>query len=198
MRTVRNPVRGSASPRDINERKLHCPLLADGFLLSDAARTEEFGPLRVRRNEADPLSVPLERYHGRDWTPHERAGHYLRQRLTQVGIREVAPDLEYPVAEVMVLAPERTFWEKATLVHVECNRQREGWGDRLSRHWYDLVMLGQSKIGPEAISNRALLEDVVRFRGHHTDLCLTFRLFRRRALPWHGLRALSPPAFRTT
>lgn len=100
-------------------------------------------------------------------------------------LADEAPDLEYPVAKVMVLAPERTFWEKATLVHVECNRQREGRGDRLSRHWYDLVMLGESKIGPEAISNRALLEDVVAHKqvffnasyAHYED-CLSrgFRL----------------------
>ena len=31
--------------------------------------------------------------------------------------------LTLPIAEVDVLLPERTFWEKATLVHVECNRR---------------------------------------------------------------------------
>lgn len=76
-------------------------------------------------------------------------------------LADEVPDLEYPLAEVVVLAPERTFWEKATLVHVECNRQRKGRVDRLSRHWYDLFMLGHSDIGRSAMSDRALLEDVV-------------------------------------
>ncbi len=42
---------------------------------------------------------------------------------------EVQPDiakhiaaLEFPRAQVNVLSPMRTFWEKATLIHVECQR----------------------------------------------------------------------------
>ena len=32
------------------------------------------------------------------------------------------PELAFPSAEVVVLSPMRTFWEKATLIHVECHR----------------------------------------------------------------------------
>ncbi|WP_409523201.1 nucleotidyl transferase AbiEii/AbiGii toxin family protein [Nitrincola sp. MINF-07-Sa-05] len=64
-----------------------------------------------------------------------------------------------------MLSPERTFWEKATLIHVECNRGllKEN-AKRLSRHWYDLVMLSQHTSGQTAIQNRALFEDVVRHK----------------------------------
>lgn len=49
--------------------------------------------------------------------------------------------LQLPCAQVNVLNPERTFWEKATLIHVECNRGKfKDNAQRLSRHWYDLVM----------------------------------------------------------
>lgn len=57
-------------------------------------------------------------------------------------------NLILPAASVNVLSPLRTFWEKATLIHVECHRRRIGeQPDRLSRHWYDLAMLFESAIG---------------------------------------------------
>ena len=85
---------------------------------------------------------------------------------------EIIPDivaltkgLEYPGALVTVLSPTRTFWEKATLIHVECNRGRlKETPDRLSRHWYDMTRLAQHHAGILAISNRALMEDVVRLK----------------------------------
>ena len=49
------------------------------------------------------------------------------------------PNLAYPAATVTVLSPARTFWEKATLIHVECRRRRlADRPERLSRHWFDL------------------------------------------------------------
>lgn len=89
------------------------------------------------------------------------------------------PDWVFPCAEVTTLAPERTFWEKATLIHVECNRGRLTCPNRISRHWYDLYMLGKSDIGRRAMEDRALLEDVVRIKSvffnasyAHYDQCL--------------------------
>jgi hypothetical protein len=71
--------------------------------------------------------------------------------------------LEYPTATVHVLKAERTFWEKATLIHAELHRptrdQRSV--ERRSRHWSDLVELYQSEIGPRALRDRELLRRVV-------------------------------------
>ena len=73
-------------------------------------------------------------------------------------------DLDYPTAAVTVLSPARTFWEKATLVHVECHRRRlADHPERLSRHWFDLTCLATHDIGRAALADRELLEDVV---GH--------------------------------
>ena len=44
----------------------------------------------------------------------------------------------FPTALPLVMAVERTFWEKATAAHVYCCQGRLR-GDRYSRHWYDLV-----------------------------------------------------------
>ncbi len=80
-------------------------------------------------------------------------------------ISALVTDLDFPSGEVVVLSPERTYWEKATLIHVECNRKKfKSDAHRLSRHWYDLRMLAEHASGKAAINNRALLEDVVRHK----------------------------------
>ena len=105
--------------------------------------------------------------------------HIVRPDVA-VGITE----LLFPEAEVSVLAPTRTFWEKATLMHVECHRDslRQS-AERLSRHWYDLYMLARCDIGQQAITQRDLLADVVKHKqvfyaaayAHYED-CLVGRL----------------------
>ena len=73
--------------------------------------------------------------------------------------------LVFPRSQVSVLSPLRTFWEKATLMHVESQRGvfRPN-AERLSRHWYDLSMLAERDIGPTALTRRDLLIDVVKHK----------------------------------
>ncbi|ACT05321.1 Domain of unknown function DUF1814 [Dickeya chrysanthemi Ech1591] len=96
-------------------------------------------------------------------------------------IGEHVPGLVFPTAKVAVLSPMRTFWEKATLIHVECHRPdlRTG-AARLSRHWYDLARLADHHIGRRALEDVALLQDVLNIKktffrssSSHYDLCLT-------------------------
>lgn len=80
-------------------------------------------------------------------------------------LNKVVTDLEIPTAKVKVLSPLRTFWEKATLIHVECNRGRLlDSPERLSRHWYDLAMLAQTWVGKQALTDQKLLEDVLKHK----------------------------------
>jgi len=96
-------------------------------------------------------------------------------------ISKLVTGLDLPSGEVVVLSPERTFWEKATLIHVECNRRQiKAHADRLSRHWYDLRMLARHASGKTALNNRGLFEDVVRHKQvffntsyANYDACLT-------------------------
>jgi hypothetical protein len=75
-------------------------------------------------------------------------------------------DLQFPEATVHVLSLSRTFWEKATLIHVACNRSNPKLdADRQSRHWHDLAVLADHKIGAAALADRQLLEDVVRHKS---------------------------------
>jgi len=91
------------------------------------------------------------------------------------------PKLQSPEATVRVLVPSRTFWEKATLIHVACNRSDPKLdADRQSRHWHDLAVLADHKIGEASLADRALLEDVVKhksvfFRASYAkyDACLS-------------------------
>ena len=61
-----------------------------------------------------------------------------------------------------VLAAERTFWEKATLLHAEYYRPPgKEMLPRLSRHYYDMSRLIVSGLGGKAMSNVELLQRVV-------------------------------------
>ena len=80
-------------------------------------------------------------------------------------LAEHVPTLNFPTSSVEVLAPERTFWEKATLIHVECHRPGGLRRDRISRHWYDLAMLAKSDVGERALANVDLLADVLKYKN---------------------------------
>ncbi|MDP7018091.1 MAG: nucleotidyl transferase AbiEii/AbiGii toxin family protein, partial [Pirellulaceae bacterium] len=67
-----------------------------------------------------------------------------------------------PQANVRTLAAERTFWEKATILHALHHRPTEkSFQARLSRHYYDLAQLIDSSIGETAITQVDLLATVV-------------------------------------
>lgn len=85
-------------------------------------------------------------------------------------ISEHLDNLIFPVAEVTVLSPQKTFWEKITLIHYECNRPtlKED-ADRISRHWYDISMLANHGIGEQAIKNKDLLNEVIKVKKTFYD-----------------------------
>ena len=68
--------------------------------------------------------------------------------------------LKFPDARPRVMLPTRTFWEKATAVHVFCHQGRIRGGDRFARHWYDLFRLAETGIANEAIAQRSLAREV--------------------------------------
>ena len=74
------------------------------------------------------------------------------------------PDLVFPRARPTVMLAERTFWEKATAIHVFC-RQKRRRGERLSRHWHDLARLDETRIAANALADRALALSVARHKA---------------------------------
>jgi hypothetical protein len=69
------------------------------------------------------------------------------------------PDLTFPTAEPRVMRIERTFWEKATAVHVFCKADTLT-AERLARHWYDLVRLDETGYAAAALADRGLADQV--------------------------------------
>lgn len=66
---------------------------------------------------------------------------------------------------VRVIKAERTFWDKATILHHEAHRPAESpQPSRYSRHYYDLAMLANSPIRKSALADIELLENVVEFK----------------------------------
>lgn len=66
---------------------------------------------------------------------------------------------------VKTVAPERTFWEKAMLLHEE--RHRSGGvapKSRLSRHYYDLFRLLGAGVGAKAAADLPLFERIAAHR----------------------------------
>ncbi len=66
--------------------------------------------------------------------------------------------LAEPTAEVHALRPERTFWEKATLLHAVFHSGKMP--PRLSRHHYDLSRLYRHEYGQLALKDLGLLARV--------------------------------------
>lgn len=66
---------------------------------------------------------------------------------------------------VHAIRAERTFWEKATILHHEANRPENNPQPlRYSRHYYDLAMMAAAPVKDAALADLALLEDVVAFK----------------------------------
>ena len=74
------------------------------------------------------------------------------------------PDLVFPEARPVTMLPERTFWEKATSMHVYCLQGRVR-GERWSRHWHDLVRLDDTGIAARALADRELALAVARHKA---------------------------------
>ncbi len=75
------------------------------------------------------------------------------------------PDVIFPVAAPSVMRPERTFWEKATAIHVFCRGGRFRGPERFSRHWYDIVALDRAAFVDPAIRDRELARRVARHKS---------------------------------
>lgn len=85
--------------------------------------------------------------------PHEN-------RDIQPYVAEDFPDFfEQPIISVATLAAERTFWEKATILHALHHGSKLR--DRMSRHYYDTFVMAEKGIADVALKQPELLQQVV-------------------------------------
>jgi len=68
--------------------------------------------------------------------------------------------VEFPTATPQVMRAERTFWEKATAIHVFCAQGAFRGGDRFARHWHDVTRLDAAGFADAAIADPGLARAV--------------------------------------
>lgn len=92
------------------------------------------------------------------WPAHER--------MVQPVMAEAYPQAFLaPCTQVLALAPERTFWEKAMLLHEEgCRPEGKIRRARLARHYYDLYRLINGGIAARAVADADLFYQVLAHR----------------------------------
>ena len=96
-----------------------------------------------------------------------------------------------PFTQVKTVLPERTFWEKITILHRESFRIKDNPPpDRYSRHYYDVYKMMNSPVKDRALQNPALLEKVVSFKDkfYHSP-------WSRYDLAKPGTIRLTPPEY---
>ena len=91
-----------------------------------------------------------------------RADHWPveNMRVTPY-VYNVSGDLSIESAPVRVLAAERSFWEKATILHMIHNYpEGRNVPPRMSRHYYDLFAMADTPIYRKSLEKITLLKDV--------------------------------------
>ena len=93
------------------------------------------------------------------WLPYEerRISCYAAEAFPKV--------FEQRECTVKVIKAERTFWEKATILHHEAYRpEGNPQPPRYSRHYYDLAKMAQSPVKARALADPEILASVVAFK----------------------------------
>ncbi|MBY3122954.1 nucleotidyl transferase AbiEii/AbiGii toxin family protein [Rhizobium laguerreae] len=152
-------------------------------LVADALSAQSL-PATVRV-EADRLFIDYEAISGGSGyvAPSVMLEFGARSTGEPASVRDISCDaaglvdgIEFPNARPRVMHAERTFWEKATAIHVFCLQERLR-GERFSRHWHDIVRLDD--IGaPTAQSLIASWQS--RWRSINRCFSLRRRLTKRR------------------
>ena len=94
--------------------------------------------------------------------------------------------------EVVVLELQRTFWEKATILHAEYHRPPDSpTPDRYARHYFDMVRLLAHADAAQFLADKAQCERVVSWKSR-----VFARGWARYDLARHGTFRLVPPAAR--
>lgn len=83
-------------------------------------------------------------------------GEPSEPRLIQCDAAAYLPMLVLPTAIPQVMRAERTFWEKATAIHVFCVQGTFRGGERFARHWHDVARLDTAGFVDAAIADTAL------------------------------------------
>jgi hypothetical protein len=126
------------------------------------------------RLEIGPLAI---------WTPNEsyEISPYCAEEFPALFTRKTC--------HVQCIKAERTFWEKATILHHEAHHpEGSQQPERYSRHYYDLARLADSPVKERAFGDLALLKSVVASKDRFYP-----RGWARYDLAQPGTMRLTPP-----
>lgn len=87
-------------------------------------------------------------------------GEPSESRAIRCDAAEFLEAVTFPTATPEVMRPERTFWEKATAIHVFCAQGAFRGGDRFARHWHDVTRLDAAGFADAAIADSGLARAV--------------------------------------
>ena len=125
----------------------------------EEAETVWFDYPRTYESPATLDSIKLEIGPLAAWSPSEEA------TIAPYAASVMPDDPGALSTTVRTVSPQRTFWEKATIVHQEAMRpEGKRMPRRYSRHYYDLYRLGNSPVLERALEDTALLARVVEFK----------------------------------
>ena len=94
------------------------------------------------------------------WTPTQEA------TITSFAAEQYPQVFLQPGTSLRTVSPERTFWEKVTILHKEAFRTNGKIPPRYSRHYYDLQCMARSSVKDAAFQDLDLLRQVVAFKDH--------------------------------
>lgn len=86
-------------------------------------------------------------------------------QITPYSAQQYPHVFQVPSTTILTVQPERTFWEKVTILHKEAFRTNGKFPARYSRHYYDLYCMSSSLIKVNAYSDLELLHRVVQFKN---------------------------------
>lgn len=92
-----------------------------------------------------------------------RSDHLPAQtrHLSAYAAQHFPDQIPYAKVSVKTLGAERTFWEKATILHMLYHQaESKDLAKHMSRHYYDLAELAKLDVRGEALKNLQLLTDV--------------------------------------
>lgn len=132
---------------------------ANLFIDGEDKQTVVFSYPHVVHNTATSQSIRLEVGALAAWSPVKKVEieSYAGKFYPALFKQKATP--------ILTVSPERTFWEKATILHHEANRPSHlQIPERYSRHYYDLYRMSMTFIKDTAFTNLNLLEKVVEFK----------------------------------
>ena len=146
-------------PRIKNDLTNELGIEANIYISNEDPQTVIFEYPRIYSNPSTLQIIRLEIGALAAWTPAQivSISPYASTYYPQV--------FKNPITKILTVAPERTFWEKITILHQEAHRPEHlSIPSRYSRHYYDLFQMSHSKVKETAFSNLELLKQVVEFK----------------------------------